>query len=465
MGNQIVNINVSITNPPKPSSLLKTGALVSVGGTTLAAGETQLLTVSTDLATILRPAMTISALAWATSVVTATTAADHGLTVGDTYSVTIAGNTPTGYNGTFTITVTGADTFTYPLTTDPGTATVFGTAQIAAVSEITQMNTSYWAQGTARSVYVLELGPLDTPAAVAALNTYVANDVALGNTYQTFFIYLVPRAFDTEATFKTLTNLYTSAQNLVYFWVTTTTSTYAAWQALAYKSVWAEVESPDVPDTEFSAAASFQSALSNNPGSSNQVPPMAFRFQYGTTVFPITGNATLLTQLNDANINYIASGAEGGLSNMILKMGHMLDGNPFNYWYSVAWAIINLELDLANEIINGSNTTVNPLYYEQTGIDRLQNRALSTLRNGISYGLILGTGIKTKLDTATFTQNFNDGDYTGECVVNAVPFTTYTAANESDYADGIYNGLTGVVTPKRDFESITFNLNVTNFVG
>ncbi|WP_231391223.1 hypothetical protein [Salmonella enterica] len=40
----IVNINVSVTSPPKPSQLLKSGALVSTGGTTLAAGSYQLLT-------------------------------------------------------------------------------------------------------------------------------------------------------------------------------------------------------------------------------------------------------------------------------------------------------------------------------------------------------------------------------------------------------------------------------------
>lgn len=40
------------------------------------------------------------------------------------------------------------------------------------------------------------------------------------------------------------------------------------------------------------------------------------------------------------------------------------------------WCAINLEMDLANEVINGSNTTVNPLYYEQNGIDRLQRRGL-----------------------------------------------------------------------------------------
>ncbi|MEL9191724.1 hypothetical protein J4V50_24135, partial [Escherichia coli] len=78
----IVNINVSVTNPPKPSQLLKSGAMISMGGTTLNAGEYQLLTSETDLADILAPAKTISTLAWATGVVTVTLAAAHGWTNG-----------------------------------------------------------------------------------------------------------------------------------------------------------------------------------------------------------------------------------------------------------------------------------------------------------------------------------------------------------------------------------------------
>ncbi|MEV2242811.1 hypothetical protein, partial [Micromonospora sp. NPDC049891] len=119
----------------------------------------------------------------------------------------------------------------------------------------------------------------------------------------------------------------------------------------------------------------------------------------------------------------------------------------------------------ANEVINGSNTTVNPLYYEQNGIDRLQRRGLKTLRSGISYGLILGQVIDTKLSQDVFNEEYEKGTYAGSAVINAVPFANYTSLNPSDYADGKYSGLSAVVTPKRGFESITFNLNVTNFVG
>ncbi|EMM6693547.1 hypothetical protein RS412_001106 [Citrobacter freundii] len=461
----IVNINVSVTNPPKPSQLLKSGAMISMGGTTLAAGEYQLLTTKDDLKDITSPAKTISTITWATGVVTVTLSAAHGWNVGNTIPLVVSGVTPAAYNRAVTATVTTSTAFTYPLATDPGTATVMGTVKTVAANEIIEMNTTFWAQGTTRAVYVLELGDVSVAAAVAALADFIDEDISLGNTYQKFFSYLVPREWDSEATFKTLTGQYTSPGSLVYFFVTTTIATYQSWVATKNKTVFAGVEAPNIPATEFSMAAAFQSSLSNDPGSSNMVPPMAFRFMYGVTEYPVENNGTLLKTLQDNHINYIGSSAEGGLSNKMLVAGHMLDGNPFNYWYAVAWAAINLELDLANEVINGSNTTTNPLYYDQNGIDRLQNRALKTLRNGISYGLILGRVIGTKLIQSDFNTEYEKGSYAGNAVINAVPFANYSGLNPSDYQEGKYNGLSAVITPRRGFESITFNLNVTNFVG
>ncbi|HAT3897176.1 TPA: hypothetical protein I9Y29_001589 [Citrobacter freundii] len=461
----IVNINVSVTNPPKPSQLLKSGAMISIGGTTLAAGSYQLLTSKDDLKNIVAPAKTISTLAWSANVVTVTLSENHGWSNGDQIPVVISGATPAAYNGAYTASVTGDKTLTYTLSSDPGTATVMGTVTTVAAGEIQQMNTTYWAQGSSRAVYVLELGEISVTSAVAALGDFIDKDISLGNTYQKFFSYLVPREWDVEPTFKTLTGQYTSPGSLVYFFVTSTIATYQSWVATKNKTVFAGVEAPNIPATEFSMAAAFQSSLSNDPGSSNMVPPMAFRFMYGVTEYPVENNGTLLKTLQDNHINYIGSSAEGGLSNKMLVAGHMLDGNPFNYWYAVAWAAINLELDLANEVINGSNTTTNPLYYDQNGIDRLQNRALKTLRNGISYGLILGRVIGTKLIQTDFNTEYEKGSYAGNAVINAVPFANYSSLNPSDYQEGKYNGLSAVITPRRGFESITFNLNVTNFVG
>ncbi len=74
----------------------------------------------------LSTAATIVTAAWVNGVVTVTTAAPHGL-VG-TAAVTIAGETPAGYNGTYTVQVTGASTYTYTLAANPGAQSVAGTS-------------------------------------------------------------------------------------------------------------------------------------------------------------------------------------------------------------------------------------------------------------------------------------------------------------------------------------------------
>lgn len=63
---------------------------------------------------------------WASGVVTVTTDSAHGFVTGA--YVDISGFTPAGYNGTYLITVTGTDTFTYNLATDPGVQTLAGSA-------------------------------------------------------------------------------------------------------------------------------------------------------------------------------------------------------------------------------------------------------------------------------------------------------------------------------------------------
>jgi hypothetical protein len=62
---------------------------------------------------------TISSATWSSGTVTVTTAAAHRLVTGA--SVTISGASPITYNGTFIVTVTGANTFTYAAVANPGT--------------------------------------------------------------------------------------------------------------------------------------------------------------------------------------------------------------------------------------------------------------------------------------------------------------------------------------------------------
>ena len=63
-----------------------------------------------------------STLVWSASVVTVTSLTAHNLITGG-YAM-ITGVTPAAYNGFFPVTVTSPTTFTYPLTSNPGTALV-----------------------------------------------------------------------------------------------------------------------------------------------------------------------------------------------------------------------------------------------------------------------------------------------------------------------------------------------------
>ena len=197
---------------------------------------------------------------------------------------------------------------------------------------------------------------------------------------------------------------------------------------------------PGIPAGEFTAAAAFYVTLNYQPSSTNLVTPTAFSYLSGVTPFPTRGRASLMATLKAANVNWVGTGAEGGISNTILFWGTMLDGRDFTYWYSVDWVQINVEIDIANEIINGSNNPLAPLYYDQNGINRLKARAQGTMSRGVSYGLVLPP-----------------------VIVNAVAFADYVRVNISDYPKGIYNGLSVVYTPNRGFKAILFNVNVTDF--
>jgi len=63
--------------------------------------------------------ITVSGITYVTTTATLTTAGAHGLSTGTV--VVVSGASPSAYNGTFTITVTGSNTFTYAMGSNPGT--------------------------------------------------------------------------------------------------------------------------------------------------------------------------------------------------------------------------------------------------------------------------------------------------------------------------------------------------------
>jgi len=432
----IVNVVVTQQVASAPSQLQQTGAFVSQGGTTLAAGETYLLTQLSDLTSILRPATAITSLNWATNVVTVTTTTAHGIPSGDTVQIVIAGCTPTGYNGTFAGTSTGTNTVTYPLVSDPGADTVQGTLQLANTLELEAMGNTFFAQGSTVSVFVLELGTTTVADGVTALNTYIEENVNHLPTSSTpqFYSYLLPTTWDVSDA-QVMAAQYEGTTAQVYFYVTTTLATYAGWDGI--KSVFAALQSPSAPAIEFSTAAMYWASLSYDPNASNLAHPFEYTYIYSVTPYVLTN--TQQTTLLANGVNWVGTGAQGGISNTLIEGGTYMDLNPFNYWYCVDWLSINVAQALSAAIINGSNLPTNPLYYNQAGINTLQKVAQATVNNGISFGLILSPAN-----------------------VNAISFTTYVAQNPGDYATGTYNGLSLTFVPLRGFSSITIYLTASN---
>lgn len=458
MTNTIVTTNVSQIVAPAPSKLQKTGALIAQGATNTAAGTKTLLTSAADLTAILAGALALSSITWSGGVATATTAAPHGYANAEVVKLTVAGATPAGYNGTFNCTITGASTFTYPLAVNPGAETVPGTYTPEDVAELLAMVTTFFAQGSQQAVYVLELGKGNAADGVTYLTTWLAANPGI------FYAYLLPRYWADEASFLTFLAGFEATTSKTYFFVTMTAQNYTSFTA-AMKCVVGLVEAPAVAATEFSLAAALRVALNYDPSSANRVTPFAFSDLFGVTPYPAAGNATLLAALKAASVNYVGTGAEGGITNSLLYWGTTMDGRDFTYWYSVDWVQINVPRALAAAVINGSNNPLNPLYYNQDGINRLQAVVVQMMQSAISFGLALGAISQTQLSAPAFQQALDAQAFAGKVEVNADPFFSYASENPNDYKAGKYAGLSVVYTPNRGFTQIVFNVTVNDFVA
>jgi hypothetical protein len=298
--------------------------------------------------------------------------------------------------------------------------------------ELGHMAGTFFAQGTAVGVYVLELGvQASIPTQITDLSTFVAANP------QQFYAYLVPAAWDTanSAAVQTMAAAFGGPTGKTYFFVSSSTANIGAYTT---KAILATVPSPTAASTEFQAAALFYQWLATSPSIAAPAPPLAYRYVYGVTPWNPNGNTTAINTILTAFGNIIGTGAEGGISTSIIFKGTTSDGNQAMFWYAVDWILINSKLLLANAIINGSNSNP-PLLYNQFGINTLLGVLTNLGTTGISLGLLL---------SATF---------------EAVPFATYIAANPSAYAAGNYAGFSCTATPQLGFLTITFYLDATSF--
>lgn len=465
--NPIVTVDVSLDLAPLTNNFQQTGCMISVGGTTVPVGTTaQVSTYAEGLALIIPPA-NVATMTWTGGVMTVTMAAAHGIPTTTVLPVFLAGNvgstpTDTGYfNGLRTATITSTTAFTYPEVSSPGSLVTPGTMQTGAAIEVQAMLNTFYSQGNLISVNILELSYGTTAVTGAAFETWiVANPL-------TNYIYLVPRYWGITGSYfiNTIVPQFENPNSMQYFWVTLSPGNYTSITPIM-KDVYATIEDPTViaagNGLEFSAAAAFYQALSIRPSSSNRVAPFAFRYNYGVTPYANTNTPSPVT-LKAANINYIRTGAEGGLVGTVQFPGCTADGMDFAlWWWNIDQVSISINLNLSNAIINGSNNPLAPLYYDQFGINYLQSVLASTMRQMQSYGLVNGAITQTQLDGPILGLAIQNGQFANQCDINAVPFVLYTAENPSDYGNGEYDGLSVLYIPSRGFIHILVNVLATD---
>jgi hypothetical protein len=434
MAYQIVTVNVSQTVGATPSRLQQMSAILSFGATLQATGKPVLLTQDSDITDLIN--IPIGTLQAAGGDFTLTLPPDRRIDrdAGSKVDITVSGCSPSAWNGTYTATLTDSSTLTWTdsesaLTGSPATT---GQFTVSGCEDLVTAVEAFFAQGRSVGTYLLELGHHGDSAAddVAALKAYIQEPLTR------FYAYLVPEAWKGHAGFIALAKLYTSNESMQYFFVpeSTPVDTLYVTPYDNIKSVIA-VADDSFPETN-AAAAAMWNLVSASPSEINKVPPMAFR--YLQAVNASKAKDSILRTMAEQSINYVDTGAEGGIASTMLVRGVTGDGKDMTYWYSVDWVQINVDRALANAVINGSNNPINPLYYDQDGIDRLQQRAQGVFNTGGSYGLVNGAP-----------------------VVRAIPFRTYTRDNPDDYATGRYAGFSASYTPMRGFTDIIFNINVT----
>ena len=292
----IVNINAIVTRAATPSQLQQSGALISVGGTSLATDAYQFCG---DLATV--ESLLSAAGNHAELQNMATTFFAQGSAVG-LYLLEL---------GTGTVVddeITALQTW---ITDNPGVfyaflvpaAWDFSKDEVGSIT-ITNGGTGYTAAPT---VTVAPPTSGTTATATAAIANGVVISVTItnpGNGYTA-----APSVtFSAPTSGKTATgtpNLasgldilasdYASPTGKTYFFVTTVQANVANYST--QKSVIAMVSAPTANSSEFDAAAMFYQWLVNLPGAANKLAPMSYRYVYGVTPWVQSGNSVAINAI------------------------------------------------------------------------------------------------------------------------------------------------------------------------
>ena len=436
---EIVNLTAQVTVAPTPSTLQQSGAFISVGGTTLQTGTFQFCGGMSQLTAILGTSgnyieltnMATTFIAQGTGVgfyvleLGAGTVIDTEIAALQTwisanpkifYAYLVPANWDASKDevGSVTITLGGSGYTTAPTVTFS-----------APTSGATATGTANLVNGSVTSVTITDPGYGYTAAPTVTFSAPTSGVTATGTA-------------NLASALDVLASDYASPIGKTYFFVTTNSTNVVNYST--QKSVIAVAESNLAPSTEFTAAALFYQWLVNNPSASNPLAPMGYRFAYGVTPWPQSGQSTAIDAVLTAYGNLIGTGAEGGISTACIFKGTTMDGIQASWWYGIDWCQIQVKQALAAAIIDGSNSNP-PLVYDQTGINTLRAVAQNVLNSAVKFGCAL------------------------TAVVSTVPFVTYTTENPNNYSAGIYNGLSATIVGQNGFQTITFKLDAVQFVA
>jgi hypothetical protein len=248
------------------------------------------------------------------------------------------------------------------------------------------------------------------------------------------YLYVLSQAASADPTVQAVPNLYDYLTSYTYFLLTLNAAQAGAFGD--HKSAILFTPAVALPALEFSASTVAFMFSSLKPSAVARIQPFNFRFVQDATPYA-SASSGLLTAIAASNTNVVIPATAGGLTENMLLGGQTSDGNAINLWYGPDYASLNVTQALTNELINGSNDSINPLYYSQEGINRLVARCTQTLNSCITVGAILGP-----------------------ITVNSIDFATYVSTFPDDYEQGIYNGISFTIVPARGFNGITYNMSV-----
>ena len=439
---EIVTLNVHVTEAPTASELQQSGALISVGGTTLATNAYQfcgslaavqaLLSTAGNFVELTNMATTFFAQGTQNGVYVLELGANAIVVDQVSALKTWLTNNPGVFYGFLTPADWDLDAVNIGsvLITNGGSG--YTTAPAVTFSAPTGSN-GIQATGTANI------------SGGAVISVTITNPGAYPDQAVPTVTFAAPTSGTTATgtasmvnTLNTLAGDYANDTAQTYFFGTTTSASIT--QYTTNKSMFCFADSPTAPSTEFSCAFPFYQWLVNNPGAANPLAPMQYRFGYGVTPWPSTGYTAEINTILTAYGNLITTGSEGGISTAILQKGTFMSGDQMSWWYGMDWFEINANLDLSNEIINGANSNP-PLIYNQHGINTLLSLANELVDTAISFNCLLSGS------------------------VSATSFYTYSQQNPADYKAGIYNGLLATVVGINGFTTITFNINALQFAA